>query len=102
MQLLWLKRQVFQLYVLPSDFEEGVVTTQLPDGRDLELTIRKEDVEHVKRLAEMGVNILKTPEEIEAVFRKHLSDDLTWCSISNLQGNLKFVVFPIFIFYKWR
>jgi len=61
------------VYVLPSDFEEGIVITQLPDGRDLELTIRKEDVEHVKRIAEMGVNILKTPEEIEAVFKKHLS-----------------------------
>lgn len=60
------------VYILPSDFEEGTVITRLPDGRDLELTIRKEDVEHVKRLAEMDVNILKTPEEIEAVFKKHI------------------------------
>lgn len=59
------------IYLMPSDFEEGVVVTQLPDGRDLELTIRKEDVEHVKRLENMGVNILRTPEDIREVFKKH-------------------------------
>lgn len=58
-------------YIMPSDLEEGIVITQLPDGRDLELTIRKEDVEHVEKLAEMGINILRTPDEIEAVFEKH-------------------------------
>jgi archaeoflavoprotein AfpA len=61
------------IYLLPSDFEEGVVVTQLPDGRDLELTIRKEDVEHVEKLANMGINILRTPEEIMDVFKKHSS-----------------------------
>jgi archaeoflavoprotein AfpA len=60
------------IYVLPSDFEAGTVITQLPDGRDLELTIRKEDVEHVERLANMGINILRTPDEIREVFKKHL------------------------------
>jgi flavoprotein len=42
----------------------------LPDGCDLKLITRKEDVEHVQKLAEMGVNIL-TPEEIYDVFEKH-------------------------------
>lgn len=60
------------IYMLPSDFEEGVTVTKLPDGRDLELTIRKEDVEHVKKLDAMGINILRTPEEIPEVFSKHL------------------------------
>lgn len=59
------------IYVLPSDFEEGVVVTKLPDGRDLELTIRKEDVEHVEKISKMGINILRTPQEIEQVFKKH-------------------------------
>lgn len=61
------------VYILPSDLKEGVTITQLPNGRDLELTIRKEDVKHVKRLDKMGVNVLETPQEIEAVFKKHLS-----------------------------
>ncbi len=58
-------------YILPSDLEPGKVITQLPDGSDLELNIRKEDVEHVEKLAKMGVNILRTPEELIEVFRKH-------------------------------
>lgn len=60
------------IYILPSDVEEGVTVTQLPDGSDLELIIRKEDVEHVEKLANMGINILKSPEEIYDVFKKHL------------------------------
>lgn len=59
------------IYVMPSDVEEGVVITKLPDGSDLKLTIRKEDVEHVEKLAKMGVNILKTPEDIKEIFKKH-------------------------------
>jgi len=59
------------IYIMPSDVEEGTVITELPDGSDLKLIIRKEDVEHVEKLAKMGVNILKTPEEIKDVFKKH-------------------------------
>jgi len=59
------------IYILPSDLEPGKVITQLPDGRDLELNIRKEDVEHVEKLAKMGINILRTPEELYDVFKRH-------------------------------
>lgn len=60
------------VYVLPTDFREGVVVTKLPDGRDLSLVMRKEDVDNVRRLREMkGVFILEKPEEIRMVFDKH-------------------------------
>ncbi len=60
------------VYIMPSDIEEGTIITQLPDGRDLELTIRREDIEHVKKVGEMeNTFILKTTEEIYEVFRKH-------------------------------
>lgn len=60
------------LYIMPSDYEEGVTTTKLPDGRDLRLRIRREDVEHVKRLEAMeGTFILRRVDEIPAVFEKH-------------------------------
>ena len=59
------------IYIMPSDVEEGVVITKLPDGSDLKLTIRKEDVEHVEKLAKMGINILQTPEDIIEIFKKH-------------------------------
>jgi archaeoflavoprotein AfpA len=59
-------------YIMPSDYEEGMIVTKLPDGRDMKLRIRKEDVEHVKKLAGMDdVFILEKPEEIHQVFKKH-------------------------------
>lgn len=59
-------------YIMPSDYEEGMIITKLPSGRDLKLRIRKEDVEHVKKLANMDdVFILEKPEEIYQVFKKH-------------------------------
>lgn len=60
------------VYIMPSDLEEGSVVTKLPDGRDLKLTIRREDVEHVKRLQSMEETfILKGTADIPRVFEKH-------------------------------
>lgn len=60
------------LYLMPSDYEAGVTTTRLPDGRDLKLRIRREDVEHVLRLEAMdGTFILRNVEDISSVFEKH-------------------------------
>jgi archaeoflavoprotein AfpA len=60
------------VYIMPSDYKEGIIVTKLPNGRDLKLRIRKEDVEHVKKLAGMDdVFILQEPEEIHQIFRRH-------------------------------
>ena len=60
------------VYVLPTDYRKGVVVTRLPDGRDLSLVTRKEDVDNVRRLREMkGLFVLEKPEEIGMVFDKH-------------------------------
>ncbi|WP_349677316.1 MULTISPECIES: archaeoflavoprotein AfpA [unclassified Archaeoglobus] len=60
------------LYIMPSDYKEGEVVTKLPDGRDLKIRVRREDVEHVRKLAQIdGVTILEKPEDIFDVFRKH-------------------------------
>jgi archaeoflavoprotein AfpA len=60
------------VYVLPSDFKEGIVITRLPNGRDQKLRIRKEDVEHVKKLSKMeDVSILYEPKDILEVFIKY-------------------------------
>ena len=60
------------LYIMPSDYKEGIIVTKLPNGRDLKLRIRKEDVEHVKKLAGMDdVSILEKIEEIYQVFKNH-------------------------------
>jgi archaeoflavoprotein AfpA len=65
------QKVLLPLYIMPSDFREGEVTTKLPDGRDLKLVIRKEDVEHVQKLAAMGVTMLERPQDIPKVFEKH-------------------------------
>jgi len=66
------------VYIMPSDYEEGIVVTKLPNGRDMKLRIRKEDVEHVKKLAGMDdVFILEKPEEIYQVFKKHFKPEET-------------------------
>jgi len=65
------------VYIMPSDYAEGVTVTKLPSGRDLKLRIRKEDVEHVKKLANMDdVFILEQPKEIHKVFKKHFRTDI--------------------------
>ncbi len=60
------------IYLLPSDYEEGVVITKLPNGEDLKITIRKEDVEHVKKLSKMHETyIIKEPKDIKEVSAKY-------------------------------
>lgn len=62
------------VYVMPSDFQEGIMITKLPDGRDMQLKIRKEDVAHVIRLREMdGITVLKVPQEIVQLFNEKYS-----------------------------
>ena len=60
------------VYILPCDYKEGITVTQLPDGNEMKIRVRKEDVEHAKKLAAMdGVFVLEKPEEIRQVFQKH-------------------------------
>ena len=63
------------IYLLPSDYEEGVTITKLPNGKDLKISIRKEDVEHVQKLAKMHRTfIIKEPEDIEKMFAEHFAE----------------------------
>jgi flavoprotein len=62
------------VYVLPCEYGFGTTNTKLPDGRDLNLRIRKEDTEHIERLERMdGVHVLKSPSEISKTFGSHYS-----------------------------
>jgi archaeoflavoprotein AfpA len=64
------------VYILPCDYKEGVTATQLPDGTEMKIQVRKEDVERTKKLAAMdGVFILEKPEEIHHVFQKHFKPE---------------------------
>jgi archaeoflavoprotein AfpA len=59
------------VYIMPSDYEEGEVITELPDGKKLRLRIRREDVEHVEKLRAVdGIHILEKPEDIEEAVKR--------------------------------
>jgi flavoprotein len=59
------------VYIVPTDYKENVVYTKLPNGKEMKLRIRKEEVEQVKKLELMeDVCVLENPQEIHAVFEK--------------------------------
>ncbi|RLE50338.1 MAG: archaeoflavoprotein AfpA [Candidatus Methanomethylicota archaeon] len=63
------------VYIFPTDREEGLITTKLPNGKELVLRVRKEDAENVRKLREMeGFYVLNDPREVESVIEKHLED----------------------------
>lgn len=66
------QRADIPLYIMPSDYEEGVTITKLPNGKDLKLTLRKEDVENINKLAQMeNTHVLKDTDEIEPIFAQY-------------------------------
>ena len=65
-------KSLVPVYVVPCDYKEGITVTQLPDGSDMKIRVRKEDVEHTKKLAAMDdVYMVEQPEELHQVFKKH-------------------------------
>jgi archaeoflavoprotein AfpA len=59
------------VYIAPTDYEEGVVSTKLPNGKEMKLRVRKEEVEQVRKLQRMeDVFVLENPQKISAVFKK--------------------------------
>jgi len=61
------------LYVMPTDFREGTVVTKLPNGKDLEIKITKEDARHVENLSQMeNTVVFEHPDEIPKIFAKHV------------------------------
>jgi len=61
------------VYIFPVDQKEGEIITTLPNGRDLKLIIRKEDVDNVEKLRRMrGITVLSKVEEIEAMVKKNI------------------------------
>ena len=62
------------IYIMPTDFREGVVTTKLPNGKDLDIKIAKQDADHVRNLERMeNTFVFETPDEIPKIFEKYAS-----------------------------
>jgi archaeoflavoprotein AfpA len=59
------------VYVAPTDYKEGTVYTKLPNGKEMKLRVRKEEVEQVKKIKRMDdVFVLEGPQKISDVFQK--------------------------------
>jgi len=63
------------VYIAPTDYKEGTVYTKLPNGKEMKLRVRKEEVEQVKKLEHMeDIFVLKGPQKIREVFKKWFVD----------------------------
>jgi archaeoflavoprotein AfpA len=63
------------VYIAPTDYKEGTVYTKLPNGKEMKLRVRKEEVEQVKKLECMDdVFVLEGPQKIREVFKKWFGD----------------------------
>src|SRR3990170_7008442 len=53
------------VYIAPTDYRESIVYTKLPNGKEMKLRIRKEEVEQVKKLERMDdIFVLEGPQKI--------------------------------------
>src|SRR3989304_6079437 len=65
------------VYVVPTDYREGVVYTKLPNGKEMKLRVRKEEVEQVKKLESMeDVHVLEGPQKIPDAFQEALKQTI--------------------------
>lgn len=63
-----------KVYVLPTDYREGVVSTLLPNGKQIQIRVRKEEAEQTRKLEQMdGVHVLESPQKIREVFNECFS-----------------------------
>jgi len=60
------------VYIAPTDYKVGTVYTKLPNGKEMKLRVRKEEVELVKRLEHMeDLYVLEGPQKLLEPFKKH-------------------------------
>ncbi len=61
------------VYIFPADQRKGEITTELPGGKTLTLTMRDIDIEAVDKLRKMpGITVMGHPDEIRDIVKKHL------------------------------
>ncbi|MCL1977887.1 MAG: archaeoflavoprotein AfpA [Candidatus Bathyarchaeota archaeon] len=62
------------VYVLPTDYQEGVVETVIPNGKTIKIQVRKEEAEQTRKLEQMaGMHVFENPEEIRHIFKERYS-----------------------------
>jgi archaeoflavoprotein AfpA len=60
------------IYIMPVDFKEGVTITKIPNGDNLTLELTKEDIDCVRKIANMkNTQVFEDTDEIHNVFEKY-------------------------------
>ncbi len=59
------------VYIVPVDYEEKILYTKLPNGKEMKLRVRKEDADQVRKLKQMeDMHVLPELEQIRNVFKE--------------------------------
>lgn len=59
------------VYLVPTDYREGVVLTKLPNGKEMKLRVRKEEADQTRKLEQMdGMHVLDSAQKIRLVFQE--------------------------------
>lgn len=62
-----------QVWILPTDYKESVVSTLLPNGKEMKLRVRKEEANQVRKLeATEDVTVFANPQKMKEHYMKWL------------------------------
>ncbi len=61
------------VWVMPVDYKESIVSTKLPNGKEMKIRVRKEEAEQVRKLeATEDVHVFENPEKVREGFLEWL------------------------------
>ena len=61
------------VWVMPVDYKESVISTKLPNGKDMKISVRKEEADQVRKLeATEDVQVFENPEKVREGLLKWL------------------------------
>jgi archaeoflavoprotein AfpA len=64
-----------QVWILPTDYRESVVSTILPNGKEMKLRVRKEEADQVRKLeATEDVTVFESPQKMKEHFLEWLKN----------------------------
>ncbi len=61
------------VWVMPVDYKESVISTKLPNGKEMRIRVRKEEAEQVRKLeATEDVHVFENPAKVKEAFLEWL------------------------------
>ena len=62
-----------QVWILPTDYKESVVSTILPNGKEMKLRVRKEEADQVRKLEETeDIKVFESPQKMKEAYLEWL------------------------------